>query len=167
MPVRRGLCWRLVATAIGALLGVQFPLPWSGLLGAATAAAIANLLAGEAIGPRRWLQLAVQVALGCLIGTSLVPALANPVLLPAALARRLGLTQESGLLVLATEPQGPADRAGLLIGDIVVGLAGQPVRSTDDLLALLGPERVGTVQEVRVVRGGELHRLTVTIGERP
>jgi uncharacterized membrane protein AbrB (regulator of aidB expression) len=86
MPVRRGLCWRLVATAIGALLGVQFPLPWSGLLGAATAAAIANLLAGEAIGPRRWLQLAVQVALGCLIGTSLVPALANPVLLPAALA---------------------------------------------------------------------------------
>ncbi|HZU06041.1 MAG TPA: trypsin-like peptidase domain-containing protein [Chloroflexota bacterium] len=91
----------------------------------------------------------------------------QPVLLPAALARRLGLTQESGLLVLATEPQGPADRAGLLIGDIVVGLAGQPVRSTDDLLALLGPERVGTVQEVHVVRGGELHRLTVTIGERP
>lgn len=87
--------------------------------------------------------------------------------LPAALAQRLGLTQETGLLVLATEPGGPADRAGLLLGDILVSFAGAPVRDADDLLAQLGADRIGTTQEARVVRGGELRTVHVVVGERP
>src|SRR5919108_396262 len=59
--------------------------------------------------------------------------------LPEALAQRLGLTQESALLIVGVQPGAPADRAGLMIGDVLVALAGQPVRSTEDLLALLGP----------------------------
>jgi hypothetical protein len=81
----RSLTWRLVWTALGALIGVQFPLFWSGLLGAAVAAALADLAAGERPTPPRGLRLIVQIALGCLLGTSLVPALAYPTLLPAAL----------------------------------------------------------------------------------
>jgi S1-C subfamily serine protease len=91
----------------------------------------------------------------------------QPVALPTALAGRLGLSQESGLLVLGAEPGGPADRAGLLLGDILVGFAGVPLRDTDDLLGQLDGERIGTSQEARIVRGGELRSVPVTVGERP
>jgi S1-C subfamily serine protease len=90
----------------------------------------------------------------------------QPVRLPPQLAQGLSLSQETGLLILAAEPDGPADKAGLLIGDILVGFAGAPVRDTDDLLGLLGPERIGAQQQARVVRGGELREVAVTVGER-
>jgi len=90
----------------------------------------------------------------------------QPVRLPPQLAQGLSLGQETGLLILAAETDGPADKAGLLIGDILVGFAGTPVRDTDDLLGLLGPERIGTQQQARLVRGGELRELTATVGER-
>jgi S1-C subfamily serine protease len=90
----------------------------------------------------------------------------QPVPLPAALVERLALQQESGLLVLGAEPAGPADRAGLLLGDILIAFAGAPVRDTDDLLQQLGGDRIGTVQEARVIRGGEPRAVAVTVGER-
>ncbi|HZS00859.1 MAG TPA: trypsin-like peptidase domain-containing protein [Chloroflexota bacterium] len=90
----------------------------------------------------------------------------QPVPLPEALAQRLALSQESGLVVLGVEPGGPAERAGLLLGDILVGFAGAPIRDTDDLVAQLTSERIGTPQEARVVRGGELRQFAVTVGER-
>mgnify|MGYP005851406819 CR=1 FL=1 len=91
----------------------------------------------------------------------------HPVSLPAALARRLGLNQETGLLINGVEPGSPADRAGLLLGDTIVGLAGQPVRDGDDLQSLLGPERVGVQVAISIIRGGELRELPATVGERP
>ncbi|HLH25341.1 MAG TPA: trypsin-like peptidase domain-containing protein [Chloroflexota bacterium] len=90
----------------------------------------------------------------------------QPVPLPPALVQRLALAQESGLLVLSAEPGGPADRAGLLLGDILIGFAGAPIRDTEDLVAQLTAERIGTAQEARVVRGGEPRQLAVTVGER-
>ena len=90
----------------------------------------------------------------------------QPVRLPAALQQRLGLTQESGLLVLAVESGAPAERGGLMIGDVLVTFAGQPTRHTEDLLGLLGPERVGQATPARVIRGGEWHDLSLTPGER-
>jgi S1-C subfamily serine protease len=91
----------------------------------------------------------------------------QPVALPEALSGKLGLSQETGLLVLAAEPNGPADKAGLLLGDILVGFAGAALRDTDDLLAQLDGARIGTTQEARVVRGGELRTVPVAVGERP
>lgn len=88
------------------------------------------------------------------------------VALPETMRRQHSLAQESGLLVVGVEPGAPADRGGLLLGDVIVGLGGQPVRDTDDLLSLLGPERVGQPAPVQVIRGGERRDLTVTIGER-
>ena len=93
----RSLTWRLVWTALGALIGVQFPLFWGGLLGAAVAAALADLAAGERLTPPRSLRLIVQVAFGCLVGTSLVPGLAYPTLLPAALGPALATAALWGL----------------------------------------------------------------------
>jgi S1-C subfamily serine protease len=89
---------------------------------------------------------------------------AQGVRLPATLEQQLG--QETGLLLISVEPDGPADRARLLLGDTIVALDGQPVRHMDDLLALLGGERVGVSVPVRIVRGGVVQELTVTIGER-
>ncbi len=90
----------------------------------------------------------------------------QPVALPQSLRTAHGLEQESGLLVVGVEVGGPAERGGLIIGDVLVNLAGQPIRSTDDLLNQLGSERVGQPTAARVVRGGEPRDLTITIGER-
>ena len=90
----------------------------------------------------------------------------QPVRLPPALAAKLGGGQETGLLVVTVEPGSPAERAGLLIGDILVGMAGAPVRDTDDLQALLGSDRVGQAAPLIVLRGGDRRELTVTVGER-
>ena len=88
----------------------------------------------------------------------------QPVRLPAAAASQIG--QETGVLLLSVESGSPAERAGLLLGDTIVALDGQPVRDIDDLMALLSGERVGQSVPVRVLRGGEVRDLTVTIGDR-
>jgi S1-C subfamily serine protease len=90
---------------------------------------------------------------------------AQPVRLPADLAEQVG--QETGLLLVSVEPDAPADGAGLTLGDTIVALDGQPVRHMDELLALLGGDRVGASVPVGIVRGGQTQELTVTIGERP
>jgi S1-C subfamily serine protease len=81
------------------------------------------------------------------------------------LAASLG--QETGLLLTAVEPAGPADQGGLLLGDTLVGLDGQPVRQHDDLLALMASDRIGATVPVRIIRGGQVQELQVRIGERP
>jgi serine protease DegQ len=90
----------------------------------------------------------------------------QPVAIQPALRQRHGLTQESALLVVGVEPGGPAERAGLLLGDLLTAIGGDPIRDTDDLRAALGAERVGQTTTLRVLRGGEPLDLTVTIGER-
>ncbi|HYU17892.1 MAG TPA: trypsin-like peptidase domain-containing protein [Chloroflexota bacterium] len=89
----------------------------------------------------------------------------QPVELPDALRTSLG-GQESGLLVVGVEPNGPAERGGLMLGDLLVTLGGRPIRHTEDLRALLGPEQVGQATSARIIRGGEVRDLNVTIGER-
>jgi S1-C subfamily serine protease len=84
--------------------------------------------------------------------------------LPADLAERVG--QETALLLVSVEAESPAGAAGLIMGDILVTLDGQPVRHHDDLIALLSGERVGRKVPVQIVRGGEQRDLNVTIGER-
>ena len=90
--------------------------------------------------------------------------LSQPVRLPDG--GRLGLTQKGGLLVVGVEDGSPADRGGLIVGDILATLDGQPVEDTDDLLVLLGGDRVGRPVPVKLVRGGELAEAEVTVGER-
>ncbi len=90
--------------------------------------------------------------------------LSQPVRLPDA--QRVGLTQRGGLLVVGIEDGSPASRAGLFVGDILATLDGQPVEDTEDLLTLLAGERVGDEVPVRLVRGGELTTVRLTVGER-
>ena len=90
--------------------------------------------------------------------------LSQPVRLPDG--QRLGLSQRGGLLVVGVEDGSPAGRGGLIVGDILATLDGQPVEDTDDLLVLLAGDRVGRPVPVRVVRGGELAEIEITVGER-
>ncbi|MCC7367039.1 MAG: trypsin-like peptidase domain-containing protein [Chloroflexi bacterium] len=91
----------------------------------------------------------------------------QPVQLPTGLRERAGLAeQETGLLVVTVESGGPADRAGLVIGDIVVAFAGEAVHDPGELRDLLGPERVGQQVAMRILRGGEPRDLSITVAER-
>jgi S1-C subfamily serine protease len=91
----------------------------------------------------------------------------QPVTVPDALKSKLGLAASGGLVVVSVQAGGPAEKAGMLIGDILVALDGKPVADTDDVQALLDPERVGKAIAATVIRGGEVAALTVTVGERP
>jgi S1-C subfamily serine protease len=89
---------------------------------------------------------------------------AQPVRLPSALAEELD--QEIGLMIVSVETGSPAEKSGLLLGDIVVSLGEYAVQAIDELLMLLSGELVGAETTVRVVRGGQLIDVTVTVGER-
>ncbi|MEA2576041.1 MAG: serine protease DegQ [Chloroflexia bacterium] len=88
----------------------------------------------------------------------------QPVYLPEA--QRGGREQETGLMLVRVDKDTPAERGGLLLGDILVSLDGQPVNDVDDLQALLSGDRVGNPVPVEVIRGGQAQTLTVTIGQR-
>ena len=89
---------------------------------------------------------------------------AQPVRLSERLAKQLG--QESGLLVVTVEAGGPAQTAGLLQGDTIVTLDGDPMRHLDELVGKLGALEVGSAHRLGVVRAGERKDVAVTVGER-
>jgi S1-C subfamily serine protease len=91
----------------------------------------------------------------------------QPVELPPSFGGREGGGRARGVLIVMVEPNSPADRAGLLIGDVIVAAAGTPVGDPHDLAEQLGAEHVGQPLELTIVRGGEQRRLAVTVGERP
>jgi S1-C subfamily serine protease len=88
----------------------------------------------------------------------------QPVRLPENLAVHLG--QETGLLISSVEPSSPAGGGGLLLGDILVALGGQPIRLMDDLWAFLNGEVIGREVTAKVVRGGSEIDLKITPGEK-
>jgi S1-C subfamily serine protease len=90
----------------------------------------------------------------------------QPTSLPVAQQQALGREQPAGLLLVGIEEDSPAMQAGLLVGDIMVGLAGESLTDPDQLLARLTGEIVGQSVPVEVLRGGQPVRIAVKIGER-
>jgi len=88
----------------------------------------------------------------------------QPVRLPPAI--RTQLDQETGLLVASVEADSPAEQGGLMIGDTLIALGTQSVRSVDELSARLSSEVVGAATDFTILRGGQIQHLHVTIGER-
>jgi serine protease DegQ len=82
------------------------------------------------------------------------------------LAQALGLTQERGLVIVSLEPDGPAERDGLMLGDVIVAIDQVPVTSVEELQDRLTGDIVGRAVPVRVIRGGVVHDVPVTVGER-
>jgi S1-C subfamily serine protease len=79
--------------------------------------------------------------------------------------QRAGRDQSAGLLIVGIAPESPAERAGLLLGDIILAFAGEPVAATDDLLSRLTAERIGASVALEVIRAGTARTAQVTVGE--
>src|SRR5215475_5099061 len=90
----------------------------------------------------------------------------QPVRLTDAIKSKLNLVNGAGVIVLNVEPDSPADKAGFLVGDVLVALGATAITDIDDVQATLSPERVGQAIDASVVCGGERTNLAFTIGER-
>lgn len=84
--------------------------------------------------------------------------------LPEAQAATAGQTE--GLLVVNVESGGPAETAGVLIGDILLSINGSPVTSVDSLQESLTGDLIGVATPVSLFRGGALTTITITVGDR-
>jgi len=77
------------------------------------------------------------------------------------LRRVLDWPFRSGVLAAEVSQDGPAARAGLCPGDLVLSFGGIPVSGVDDLHRLLSGERSGQPTQIEVLRRGERHMLMV------
>lgn len=91
----------------------------------------------------------------------------QPVRLSDSIKNTLSLSNNGGLIVVTVEEGGPAEKAGVLLGDVLVTLEGKAVSDTDDVQSILGPEYVGKAVNAQLVRGGAGAAATITVGERP
>lgn len=91
----------------------------------------------------------------------------QPVLIPDSLKQALALPASSGVMAINVEPDGPADRAGILLGDILIAIDGKTIGDTSDVQAQLSALSAGVEISTQVVRGGVLVTSNITLGERP
>lgn len=82
------------------------------------------------------------------------------------LKRKVENAPATGLIVLSVEPDSPADRAGLQIGDILIALAGKPATDVDELQTALRGDVVGRTITASLIRAGEPLQAEITIAER-
>ncbi len=62
---------------------------------------------------------------------------------------------------------GPADKAGIVLGDVIVELQGKPALDTEHIQDLLASAKVNEKLATTVIRGGAPLELSITLGERP
>jgi serine protease Do len=94
------------------------------------------------------------------IGVSLQP-------LDEGVAAALGIDRNRGELIRAVTPGGPAARAGVQQGDVVISVAGQPVNPDQSLAYLVSQQPIGTRIPLELIRQGQRRTVTVAIAERP
>jgi serine protease Do len=70
-------------------------------------------------------------------------------------------------LVAETHPDGPAAKAGIVPGDVLVAIDAQPITDGADLAAKIGSMAPGTAVKIEILRNGNEHTLSVTLGELP
>jgi S1-C subfamily serine protease len=139
-----------VLDAAGGLLGISTLGPRRRVLviPTATVEGVLEPLLSKGRVERGWLGLALQ-----------------PVLVPEAMQVEAG--QSRGLMLMGVAKDGPAARAGVLAGDILVTLHGEGVNRPAMVAQRLGPEMVGQPIELRLLRAGKILSLTATVAARP
>lgn len=81
-------------------------------------------------------------------------------------AQRADRSQEHGLLIVQVDEGSPAQKGGLLLGDLLIAIDGHPLKDAEDLRSVLTGDRVGKTIPVEVIRGGNPQTLQVTVGQR-
>jgi serine protease Do len=89
----------------------------------------------------------------------------QPVALPPQMKEKAG--QDTGIMLLGIEPDGPAAVGGLIMGDVLVSADGQSLTQPEALAELLERTPAAQIVKFKVLRAGELQDLDVRIGERP
>lgn len=87
--------------------------------------------------------------------------------LPEQLREQLGRAEKAAAMVLEVEPGGPADKAGVVIGDILIGINGKPVMRLEDVQAHLHGEQIGKTLQAEFLRGGVKREASIVVAERP
>ena len=77
----------------------------------------------------------------------------------------LGLKTKTGALVSAVEDGGPAEKAGVELGDVILAWNGQPVKNSDDLVGMVVRTKPGTTVPVRIMRDKKERSLNITVEE--
>ena len=83
------------------------------------------------------------------------------------LAQSFGLDKARGALVSKVDEDGPAAKAGLKSGDVIVGFGGKAIQESGELPAIVADTKPGETVNVRIVRGGDEQDLELTVGEMP
>jgi len=91
----------------------------------------------------------------------------QPVRLPESPRQGLQREGKTAAMVLEVEAGGPAHKAGVVIGDILVALAGRPVMRLEDVQAHLHGENIGRAISAEFLRGGEKRVVNIVVSERP
>jgi serine protease Do len=94
------------------------------------------------------------------IGVSIQP-------LDADIARSLGLEEPRGALVATVVPEGPAARAGIQQGDVILTFNGQRIEDSRDLTQRVGATAIGNTSRVEILRNGQRRTLNMRLAERP
>ena len=115
---------------------------------AATVERVAPALLASGRMPRGWLGVALR-----------------PVAIPDELRDTGG--EATGLMVMSLSPEGPAAKAGIVPGDIILSVGGTSARRLRNVLAHLGGDSVGKSVSLRLIRGGAVIAIEAAITERP
>jgi serine protease Do len=90
----------------------------------------------------------------------------QPVRLPEHLRESLQHSEKTAAIILEVEAEGPAHKAGIVIGDILVSLAGQPISRPENVQPHLQGENIGKSLNARIVRGGAIRDVSISVGDR-
>jgi S1-C subfamily serine protease len=90
----------------------------------------------------------------------------QPVALSASVVKKHQLGHDSGLLIVSIADASPADKAGILLGDVLLDANGQSIARPDDLLDALSSVESGGAVTLKLLRGGTIKTVSVTPADR-
>jgi S1-C subfamily serine protease len=90
----------------------------------------------------------------------------HPIRLPEALRQSLQRNEKTAAIVVEVEPESPAHKAGIMIGDLLISFGAHPITRVEDVHAQLASEVIGKSIVVKLVRGGAAQETTIVVGER-
>lgn len=93
------------------------------------------------------------------LGMQMVP-------LPENVRSQHDISNEAGIMVVSVDPDSAADRAGMVLGDVMLTINDTPLSSLRQMQAMLNPQSVGQALSIQLLRGGQLQTTDVVVGER-
>jgi S1-C subfamily serine protease len=90
----------------------------------------------------------------------------QPVEVPENMRSKLPTQTRVGLVVMHVENGGPAEKAGVLLGDVLFEVGGGTVEHVDAIQDSLATAKIGDVLQIKVIRAGEIKPVSITLGDR-